>query len=68
MFSVFLIINKVGNISADLYFSQTETENSSIVWADPNTDYLISIAGYFTDDELIELANNVTYMAAPRPE
>lgn len=54
--------------TADLYLSNTEDSSSSIVWTDPQTEYLISIDGFFSQEELIEFAENVTVEKIPRPE
>lgn len=49
-----------GQTTADLYMAREEDESSCIVWVDPGTDYLISISGFFTEEELTTLAGSMT--------
>lgn len=43
----------------DLYLAEKPEGVSVIVWVDPETGYLISIGGVFTEEELLELASGV---------
>lgn len=46
-------------ISAELYLSDTEDIPSCIVWENPDTGHLFSIAGSLTENELIKVAEGV---------
>lgn len=59
---------QVNNTSADFYLSHSQESSSCIVWTDPQTEYLICIDGFFSEDELIEFAENVTVSQIPKPE
>lgn len=49
----------VNGMTADFYFDDTGTNSSALVWNDPETDALLCLSGYFTEDELIQLAESV---------
>lgn len=49
----------VGDTIADLYLSNVEDNSSSIVWTDSETGALLCIDGFFTEDELIAMAEAV---------
>jgi len=49
----------VGSTSADLYLSASPEESSSIVWIDGETDYLLTIMGFFDEEVLVKLAESV---------
>lgn len=54
----------VGNVTADLYVSDSPEESSAILWVDGETDYLMSIMGFFTQEELVTLAESVAIVKA----
>lgn len=47
---------------ADVYIAQLEEESSVIVWVDSKTNYLLTIMGFFSEEELLALAES----AAPK--
>lgn len=49
----------IGEAAADLYLAQSPSESSTIVWIDKETDYLLTVMGFFGEEELIELAKSV---------
>lgn len=51
---------QIGDSIADVYIAQAETESSAIVWMDTKTNYLLTLTGFFTEEELIALAESVT--------
>ncbi|MGN0384436.1 MAG: DUF4367 domain-containing protein [Lachnospiraceae bacterium] len=57
-----------GSTTADIYLAQTEEESSGIVWVDPNTDYLISISGFFSKEELVDMAASISIEEVERPK
>ena len=59
---------QLGDITADFYQSEVNTSGSSIVWVDPENDYLVSVDGFFSQEELIEMALNLVKTDVPRPE
>ena len=59
---------QLGDITADFYQSEVDTSGSSIVWVDPENDYLVSVDGFFSQEELIEMALNLVKTDVPRPE
>ena len=63
-----LIPIQLGDIPADFYLSNVETSSSSIVWTDPENDYLVNVDGFFSQEELMELAMNLIKKEVPVPE
>ena len=63
-----LIPIQLGDISADFYLSNVETSSSTIVWTDPENDYLVNVDGFFSQDELMDLAMNLIKKEVPVPE
>lgn len=59
---------KLGDITADFYLSEVDTSGSSIVWVDPENDYLVSVDGFFSQEELIEMALSLVKTEIPKPE
>lgn len=59
---------RLGDITADFYQSETDTASSSIVWVDPENDYLVSVDGFFSQEELIEMALSLVKTEVPKPE
>lgn len=49
----------VNGTVADFYFDDTGKNSSALVWNDPETDVLLCLNGYFSEDELIQLAESV---------
>ena len=63
-----LIPIQLGGISADFYLSNIETSSSTIVWTDPENDYLVNVDGFFSQEELMDLALNLVKKEVPVPE
>lgn len=62
-----LIPIQLGDISADFYRSNVETSSSSIVWTDPENDYLVNVDGFFSQEELMDLAMRLVKKDVPVP-
>lgn len=63
-----LIPIQLGDIQADYYQSNIESSGSTIVWTDPENDYLVTVDGFFSQDELMALAFNLVKKDVPKPE
>ena len=63
-----LIPIQLGDISADFYLSNIEDESSTIVWTDPENDYLVTVDGFFSQEELVEMALKLIKADVPKPE
>lgn len=63
-----LIPVKLGDISADFYQSNMEASSSTIVWTDPENDYLVTVDGFFSQEELMDMALNLVRKDVPKPE
>ena len=63
-----LIPIQLGDVSADFYLSNIEDESSTIVWTDPENDYLVTVDGFFSQEELVEMALNLIKADVPKPE
>jgi hypothetical protein len=50
----------VSGSPAEFYQASSEEESNTLVWRDANTDTLFWISGFFSQDELISLAETVT--------
>ena len=59
---------QIGDITADFYQSESEDSGSGIVWVDPDTDYLICLDGFFSKEELIEMAQSLVKTEVPKFE
>ena len=59
---------QIGDITADFYLSESEDVSSGLAWVDPDTDYLICLDGFFSQEELIKLAQNLEKTELPKPE
>ena len=59
---------QIGDITADFYQSSTADSSSGLAWIDPDTDYLICLDGFFSKEELIEMAESLVKMENPKPE
>ncbi len=63
-----LIPIQLGDIQADYYQSNIESSGSTIVWTDPENDYLVTVDGFFSQEELMALALNLVKKDVPKPE
>ena len=63
-----LIPIQLGDISADFYLSNIEDESSTIVWTDPENYYLVTVDGFFSQEELMDMALNLVKKDIPKPE
>ena len=63
-----LIPIQLGDISADFYLSNIEDESSTIVWTDPENDYLVTVDGFFSQEELVDMALSLVKKDVPKPE
>ena len=59
---------QIGDITADFYLSESEDVSSGLAWVDPENDYLICLDGFFSKEELIEMAESLVKMENPKPE
>ena len=59
---------QIGDITADFYLSESEDVSSGLAWVDPANDYLICLDGFFSKEELIELAASLVKTEVPKPE
>ena len=63
-----LIPIQLGDIQADYYQSNIESSGSTIVWTDPENDYLVTVDGFFSLEELTDMALNQVKERVPVPE
>ena len=59
---------QIGDVTADFYLSESEDVSSGLAWVDPENDYLICLDGFFSKEELIELAASLIKTEVPKPE
>ena len=59
---------QIGDVTADFYLSESEDVSSGLAWVDPENDYLICFDGFFSKEELIELAASLVKTEVPKPE
>ena len=57
---------QIGDITADFYQSSTADSSSGLAWIDPDTNYLICLDGFFSKEELIEMAQSLIKTAVPK--
>lgn len=57
---------QIGDITADFYQSSTADSSSGLAWIDPDTDYLICLDGFFSKEELSEMAQSLVKTAVPK--
>ena len=57
---------QISDITADFYQSSTADSSSGLAWIDPDTDYLICLDGFFSKEELIEMAQSLVKTAVPK--
>lgn len=50
---------QIGDITADFYQSTSENSGSGIAWVDPENDYLICLDGFFSKEELVDMAVSI---------
>lgn len=50
---------RVNGVTADLYLSNSEDANNTIIWTDPETGALIDVTAFMDEDDLIDLAESV---------
>lgn len=55
-------------ITADFYQSEVDTSCSTTVWGDPENDYFVSVAGFFSREYLIEMALSMLKTEVAKPE
>ena len=63
-----LIPIQLGDIQADYYQSNIKSSGSTIVWTDPENDYLVTVDGFFSLEELTDMALNLVKERVPVPE
>ena len=59
---------QIGDITADFYQSSTADSSSGLAWIDPDTDYLICLDGFFSKEELIDMAESLVKTEVPKSE
>ena len=59
---------QIGDVTGDFYLSESEDVSSGLAWVDPENDYLICLDGFFSKEELIEMAESLVKMENPKPE
>ena len=59
---------QIGDVTADFYLSESEDVSSGLAWVDPENEYLICFDGFFSKEELIELAASLVKTEVPKPE
>ena len=57
---------QIGDITADFYQSSTADSSSGLAWVDPENGYLICLDGFFSKEELIELALSLVKTVVPK--
>lgn len=59
---------QIGDITADFYLSESEDVSSGLAWVDPENDYLICFDGFFSKEELIDMAESLVKTEVPKSE
>lgn len=59
---------RIGDITADFYQSESEDSASGLAWVDPENDYLICIDGFFSKEELVDMAMRLVKTTVPNAE
>ena len=57
---------QIGDITADFYPSESEDSSPGLAWVDPENDYLICLDGFFSKEELIEMAISLVKTEIPK--
>ena len=63
-----LIPIQLGDNQTDYYQSNIESSGSTIVWTDPENDYLVTVDGFFSLEELTDMALNLVKERVPVPD
>ena len=58
---------RIGSIAVDFYLSESEDVSSGLALVDSENYYLICLYGFFTKDELIEIAESLVKTEIPKP-
>ena len=56
---------QIGDITADFYPSESEDSSPGLAWVDPDNDYLICLDGFFSQEELIDMASSLVKTEIP---
>ena len=56
---------QIGDITADFYPSESEDSSPGLAWVDPDNDYLICLDGFFSQEELIDMAISLVKTEIP---
>ena len=56
---------QIGDITADFYPSESEDSAPGLAWVDPENDYLICLDGFFSQEELIDMASSLVKTEIP---
>ena len=59
---------QIGDITADFYRSESEDSAPGLAWVDPENDYLICLDGFFSQEELIDMASSLVKTEIPKTE
>ena len=59
---------QIGDITADFYPSESEDSAPGLAWIDPESDYLICLDGFFSKEELIEIALDLVKTNVIQPQ
>ena len=59
---------QIGDITADFYPSESEDSAPGLAWVDPENDYLICLDGFFSQEELIDMASSLVKTEIPKTE
>ena len=59
---------QIGDITADFYPSESEDSSPGLAWVDPDNDYLICLDGFFSQEELIDMASSLVKTEIPKTE
>ena len=57
---------QIGDITADFYLSESEDVSSGLAWVDPENDYLFCLDGFFSKEELIDMAESLVKTEIPK--
>ena len=57
---------QIGDITADFYPSESEDSAPGLAWVDPENDYLICLDGFFSQEELIDMAISLIKTEIPK--
>ena len=57
---------QIGDVTADFYPSESEESAPGLAWIDPENDYLICLDGFFSQEELIDMATSLVKTDFPK--